>query len=322
MSDVTDYIKTQWDDIHHSRNQDWRILQLIGGVFIALIIKAGIPKDFRIAIVVVGLIISLIGFYVSIAHFIIFRSKMGKIARCEKKLCFAKGETPFDFSFKYGRFAVQQMIMIVYVLIISILLAWLIILITDSKSLAELLKSPELAFIPVLVFIIGAFLCLFDKASILTKLFQKPDKNSFPGHPFFAKKEDLENCLNEMDTRPLKLIVPKRYKDESEWKEECWSYEVKNSKVVNKVLVNKKDSFQFSVANSQSKQDYHVHKGTIEIYVSDFDIELFLEKNKEPHLKSNGVLIVPPNIPHEVKLSGLTYVFQISKKKFRISEDK
>jgi FtsH-binding integral membrane protein len=170
MSDVADYIKTQWDDIHHSRNQDWRILQIIGAIFIALIAKADILTDYQIAIIVVALIISFIGFYVSITHFIIFRSKMGKIAACEKKLEFADKDPDFDFKFKYGRFAVQQMIMIIYVLIISILLTWLI-KITTTGSLWDAVK------IPVFVFILGTFLCLFKKASILRKLLEKPDKN-------------------------------------------------------------------------------------------------------------------------------------------------
>jgi hypothetical protein len=61
MSDAADYIKTQWNNIHHSRNQDWRILQIIGAIFITLIAKTIIPPDYKIAIIVVALIVSFIG---------------------------------------------------------------------------------------------------------------------------------------------------------------------------------------------------------------------------------------------------------------------
>jgi hypothetical protein len=316
MSDEADYIKTQWDDIHHSRNQDWRILQIIGALFIALIVKGDIAQNYQIAIAMVGLIISFIGFYVSIAHFIIFRSKMNKIAECEKKLCFATDEPRFHFKFKYGRFGVQQMIMVIYVLIISILLTWLIKT-TKNSSLIDAIR------IPVLVFIIGTFLCLFKKALYLTKLLGKPVENSLPKHPFFAKKEDLETCLNSLNERPLKLVAPDLRENESEWEEKRWTFSEENSNIVDKkVLLNRKDSFQFSVANSKSKQKFHVHRSTLEIYVSDFDIELFLKDNEKSSIKSNGLLIIPPNIPHKVRLDGLTYVFQISQKKAEISQDK
>lgn len=316
MSDVAEYIKTQWDDIHHSRNQDWRIIQIIGGIFIALVAKGDMPKVYQIGILCVGLIISLIGFYVSIAHFIIFRSKMGKIAECEKMLSFAKRDTNFDFRFKYGRFAVQQMIMVIYVLIISILLTWLIKITTNTPLYIAII-------LPGIIFIVGTFLCLSPHASFFTNRLEKSDKNSLPKHPFFAKKEDLETCLNLLKERPLKLIAPELYNDESKWEEERWFFSKENSNIIDKkVLLNRRDSFQFSIANSKSKQDFHVHKNTLEIYVSDFEIELFLDDNKPSGIKSNGVLIIPPNIPHRVKLEGLTYVFQISQKRARISQDK
>jgi hypoxanthine phosphoribosyltransferase/quercetin dioxygenase-like cupin family protein len=148
-------------------------------------------------------------------------------------------------------------------------------------------------------------------------------KNNLPIHPFFAEKEDLETCLDLLDKRPLKLIAPDLYDNESKWEKDAWSFSVENSKVIDKkVLLNQRDSFQFSIANSKSKQDFHVHKSTLEIYVSDFDIELFLNKGETPDIKAKGVLIIPPNVRHRVKLEGLTYVFQINQKKAKISQDK
>ena len=37
MVNLLEFIRIQWDDIHHSRNQDWKVLAIIGGAFYVLL---------------------------------------------------------------------------------------------------------------------------------------------------------------------------------------------------------------------------------------------------------------------------------------------
>ena len=114
MPDLIEYIKIQWTDIHYTRNQEWKILAIIGGVFAALFIK---PMDsfLQIAITTFGLIVCIIGTYISIAHWIIFYSKMQVIRECEKTL-------GIDAVFRRGPLPVQSAIVLMYFLFTSCLL--------------------------------------------------------------------------------------------------------------------------------------------------------------------------------------------------------
>jgi hypothetical protein len=140
MSDTSDYINAQWNDIHHSRIQDWRIILLISGIVTALIVKER-PPEFTTCFLIVGPILSLIGFYISVTHWIIFRSKMSQIGYCEKKLDFANCAPFSNFRFKAGIFGVQQMIMVIYSLFISSFVTSLLIHFKDHIHISFLLSG-------------------------------------------------------------------------------------------------------------------------------------------------------------------------------------
>ena len=321
MSDISDYIKTQWDDIHHSRNQDWKFILLIVGIITTLITKDDIANEYKIMVIIAGQILTIFGFYIALAHFIIFRSKMSKIAKCEKKLDFGDDESYFNFKFKYGRIAVQQVIMLLYTLSLSVFSMWLLKILSDNKTIH--LSFVLIVSISVFIFTFFTLLILYKNASILRSLVEKPILTTHPEIIHYATQEDLINCLNLLKNRGLKLIVPNCLSDEKEWKESKWTHTFDNNGIIKKdVLLNTNDNFQLSVANSETKQDYHLHHDTFDIYISNEIITVFDEIGGEPKIKSNGIVIIPPGNPHLVKLSGLTYVFQINEKLSTVQKDK
>lgn len=140
---------------------------------------------------------------------------------------------------------------------------------------------------------------------------------------FIADKSRYEACLRLLGARPLKLITNSLYGDESEWAGGAWSYVQGGSSVKDKkILVNAKDTFQFSIANEHSKQDNHVHEGAVEIYVSDHPMGISVAGRSRPYKKISGIVIIPPGVIHKMKLSGITYVFQVVQNGLKIASDK
>ena len=155
----------------------------------------------------------------------------------------------------------------------------------------------------------------------------KMSKIQTPKFPLVAELNDLADCLNQMDERPLKLIADKVYKkfNETEWDVPIWFFTSNNGIIEDKKLLsNADDTFQFSIANGQSQQDFHAHKKIFEIYVSYSKMEIMYIRGqtKETLHISKGVLIVPPHVLHKVKLHGITFVFQASIKGGKVHDDK
>ena len=145
--------------------------------------------------------------------------------------------------------------------------------------------------------------------------------------PKAASLADLVDCLQLQGSRPLKLIAEAVQPafHESAWLDPTWNF-VRNGDSITdkKLLAFAEDSFQFSVANEQSKQDFHFHEKVAEIFVSNFPLELLYRNNGREETLSvpSGVLIVPPGIAHRVKLHGLTFVFQVATQGGQIHNDK
>lgn len=133
--------------------------------------------------------------------------------------------------------------------------------------------------------------------------------------PKAASLADLSECLQLLGNRPLKLIaetVQPAFR-ESVWNDALWNFSRNAAAVTDKKLLPfPEDSFQFSVADEHSKQDFHLHTNVLEIYVSHFPIELLYQKDgaEESLYVASGILIVPPGVAHRVHLAGLTFVFQ------------
>ena len=112
---------------------------------------------------------------------------------------------------------------------------------------------------------------------------------------------------------------------ESPWKDAVWEFSRDGNTISDKkLLAFPDDQFQFSVANEQSKQDFHLHAGVLEIYVSNFPVELVYRKDGVEEVLGipSGILIVPPGVAHKVKLQGLTFVFQVALRGGQVHNDK
>ncbi len=112
---------------------------------------------------------------------------------------------------------------------------------------------------------------------------------------------------------------------ESEWRDPHWTFTHDGDSLTDrKLLAFAEDSFQFSVADEQSKQDFHLHEKVAEIFVSNFPLELSFRKDGREEKLSvpSGALIVPPGIAHRIQLHGLTFVFQVATQGGQVHNDK
>jgi hypothetical protein len=314
MSDLMEYIKIQWADIHHCRNQDWKFLFALGGLYVGLLSK-GLDDDLKVAVAVAGIIVCAMGFYTSFVHWRIFYNKIQIIGHCEMAL-------GIKAKFQKSIVPVQSIIVLLYVLLGTVLLGWLVWLLTNSLLYFSLASS--------LSFIVGSVITL----RLAFKLNEK-NENSDSGEekvlvlngrlmlncrkqpiistvPLYAELDDLAKCLNFMKQRPLKLISDTLYEDESPWKEGKWSFEIKDRDIIDKkLLLNPRDVFQFSIANERSIQEFHQHNEVAEIFITQSPMKIYYgQKGKESPEISKGILVVPPGVRHKTELSGLTFVFQ------------
>jgi len=212
----------------------------------------------------------------------------------------------------------------------SVLCGWLIWL---------LLKETWISFVISAVFFLVGFGLSFVAKSRIEKTVEKQvsvtfegrkeriDNPETPNFPLLAELSDLTNCLRLMGQKPLKLVAKRVYEqfNESEWDVSKWSFKLSEGTIIDrKLLSNPEDSFQLSVANENSEQEPHVHRRVFDIYASNSKMEIAYITNgrKESTQISGGVLIVPPNVPHQVKLHGLTFVFQAGIKGGKVNNDK
>ncbi|KYK34631.1 MAG: hypothetical protein AYK18_13950 [Theionarchaea archaeon DG-70] len=115
-SDLTEFIKAQWADIHHSRNQDWTILAMVGVSFYFLSQAEDLAS--RGAAIGFGIGTCLIGICISMRHWALLLSKTKMINICQEKLGIKAEYHEFPF-------AVQGMIIMLYFLIMSVFFVFL-----------------------------------------------------------------------------------------------------------------------------------------------------------------------------------------------------
>ena len=136
--------------------------------------------------------------------------------------------------------------------------------------------------------------------------------------PYYIERKDIADCLNDLGKVPLKLMTDSLFARpgvrETPWEHAQWGYGFEGDTLVKPVFVLPKDVFQFSVADAQSKQEWHFHRYVFEIFLSDSPIQIAYKTDDASEVQTaqieNGVLIVPPGLAHKVTLNGLTYVFQ------------
>ncbi len=310
-TDLVRFMNNEWADIHHSRTQEWTFIAMIAGAFAALL-SVEMSSPLQIAVTIFGLILCLMGIYISIAHWIIFYSKVLVIRQCEKML-------GMEFRFRHAPVPVQAMMVSAFFLLASVLLGWLIWLLSVNAIIACSVSS--------IVFIGGLLLCILPSSPLRKYIIysEQDSELEFSKLPLIAELDDLNDCLNLMGSRPLKLVANELWETESTWNETKWSF-VSSDRVVQdrKLFLNPRDDFEFSIAGKYSQQDFHVHQSVFEIYVSYSKIGIvYFDDGQENIMRlTKGVLIVPPMVRHKVQLSGPTFVFQHAIGEAQVHNDK
>ena len=129
--ELLEYIKIQWADIHHSRNQDWKALLVAAGVFSGLfVVNRDIKGDttaLQIVISATGILACVVGAYIALAHWRIFSSKQKVIAACEQAL-------GIHIQLLENPLSVQGVILLVYFLLAAPLAGWVTWLVLMKHS--------------------------------------------------------------------------------------------------------------------------------------------------------------------------------------------
>jgi len=81
---LLELIKNEWADIHHSRNQEWTSLVIIGGVFYAFFNVS--EKDVQQTIALFGFIACMLSIMMLYRHWKLFRKKIYLITLLEKEI--------------------------------------------------------------------------------------------------------------------------------------------------------------------------------------------------------------------------------------------
>ncbi|MBD3217417.1 MAG: hypothetical protein GF310_04015 [candidate division Zixibacteria bacterium] len=327
MSDqknLIELMKIEWADIHHTRNQEWKILLIVFGVFYAIAnITYEEQQTLYIMLLGLGILVCAIGAYINIVHAHLFYNKIEVIKKCEECLGYA-------VKYYSPRFSVQSTILLMYLLLITFLLGYLLWIVTNNYIIIIIVDG--------LIIMFSVFFCHMIRTHIKKKIknINIPDFCKKKGmqrlnlkSPLYAEEKDIHECLSYLNSHPLKLIA-KEHKpalNESKWELPKWTFGIKEGKIVGKNIIElEDDNFNFSVANEKSRQESHCHSYTTEIYISEFPMKI---KYNDPDSGDSGeikvekgFIIVPPKIEHKVELNGLTYVFQASDSLQKVSEDK
>ena len=317
------YIEIQWKDIHHSRQQTWQALIIVGGILAALA-SAEASKD-KLLLSLLGVAISLLGAWISWDHYSIMQDKIGVISDLEKKL-----DLGIEYPTRKRLLPVQINIALVFCGIASGFCGGVV---TFQQQINNAL-FPGFSY-PYLPAIVGAVVFGLLILIVLFYRWQAVHKRDETfSHPFYAEMETLEACLTQLGAKPLKLIVGETLDQpgirETEWQEEPakWDWSEENGFLTKPALTTENDKFQFSLANQTSRQDWHRHKSAVEIFASDRPMKLVFEKpDSEAHEREEfkvdeGIFIIPPGIWHEIALEGTAFVFQASLDGGKIRNDK
>jgi hypothetical protein len=309
-----EYIKLQWEDIRHSRLQDWSYMGVIAGILYAI---ANIQApELRMGLSLLGLLCSALGALMAWQHHQIFLDKLIVIEKMERRL-------GIQYSSRTTLLPVQILIFLLFAGIASAFVGMTIYFWSAIPNYG-FLKTYSLwgGVVSFLIVFIG--IVAIRTRSLNRGPFQYTTA-------YFAELNQLEQCLEYLQDKPLKLIADElwtqsRFK-EIPWDNPEWSYSIEEYHIIKPILLNRRDIFQFSVANADSKQDWHYHKYVFEIYVSNNPISLEykklpLEEGGQFMKVNKGILIVPPGLPHKVTLSGTTFVFQATLAGKDLSKDK
>jgi hypothetical protein len=321
-----EYIKLQWADIHHSRQQEWKALVVIAGIFVAMgqiappdndSLKLGYPMFLgaQIFLGLMGVLSAYIGARISWEHHKVFLQKISMISKLERQI-------GIQYAMRTVRCPVQVWMFLLFGAICSAFVGM-------TAGFGAMAKWPEAIGYRLCGYGIGVVFFIGFVVFAYVRRRKAIEAISYDySHPFYAKMADLERCLEFLGDVPLKLIAGSTLDQpgikEVPWESPKWSWQSDYKTITKPVLLNRRDVFQFSLANADSRQDWHQHEHTFEVYVSDHSVDLDYEEQsttKNVHI-DRGVLVVPPGVCHRVGLKGNTFVFQATLAGNGLGEDK
>jgi hypothetical protein len=313
-STAIEYIKLQWEDIHHSRLQDWSYIGVIAGVIYGIVNTQ--TTELKLGLSLLGLISSALGAFMAWQHYQIFMDKLVVITKMELKL-------GIQYPARKAFLPVQTLIFLLFAGIASAFF---------GMTLYFLPQAPVINFFQR--YSLWGGIIAFIIVCIYVTIVRKKHRNKAPykyDKAYFASLDNLEHCLEGLGDKPLKLIADDRWTqprfEEIPWEDSEWNFKTEGDIIKKPILLNRRDLFQFSIANASSKQDWHYHKFVFEIYVSYSPISLEYKegspgKSRQSLKVTQGVVVIPPGLAHKVTLSGTTFVFQASLAGKGLSEDK
>lgn len=315
MNEYTlEYIKLQWADIHHSRQQEWKALGVIAGIFYALVNVQ--DPEARFFLGLLGILSSFLAASISWQHHMVFLEKISVIRRLERQL-------GIQYPMRTVLFPVQILLFLLFGGISSAFAG------TTLSYLTEILRQDSLRPFAYLVGLVS--FVLFTVYALVSRLKAVRIKSYGFRHPFYAEMEELEQCTAFLGNIPIKLVagglLSRPGIKEVPWESTKWTCCLDNDLITKSVLLNQRDVFQCSLAHASSKQDWHYHNHAFEVYVSGDPMDLeYVEQDTERKMQAlhvnRGLLIIPPGIPHKVSLSGNTFVFQATLAGRNLGEDK
>lgn len=305
---IVEYIKIQWADIHHSRRQVWQALVVVAGMFAVLVQFGKTQPELVVYLAIAGALVSGLAASMCRQHRAIMMQKIAIISGLEKEL---------GLGIRYPKRTTGTPVQDLLFMLFGITAAAFVAVGLGSVSSISALAPIAAVFVLVISY-------LRMKAPIVSPTQAQQVGSSTQTQqvePFYAALTDVRDCLIALDETPVKMIVERTLDrpnvKEREWMGGKWSFSKKTGEVIKDVLVNPGDTYQFSIAGKSSKQDRHFHTHVFEIYVSQTPMSLKYgpaggDCTNEILEVDDGVIFVPPGIPHQISLSGLTFVFQIS----------
>jgi hypothetical protein len=295
-----EYIRIEWADIHHSRQQEWGILVIIAGIFYAM---AQVDPELgehllhtKLFLSVLGILGAFLGARICWQHYEILQHKISVIVGLERQI-------GIQYPMRKVRFSVQILIFLLFGGICSTFIGLTVGYIAEALGCDYRIIAGVYVVSGVVSFVL--FRCYAVHHRDRDLRYQSYGYS----HPFYAERQDLEQCLGVMVEIPLKLVangtldrpstLSRPAIKEVVWGSPQWTWQQSSGAIIKPVLLNRRDVFQFSLANASSRQEWHQHSSTFEVYVSDNPIDLdYEEQGARKNLKVNrGVLIVPPGIP-------------------------
>ena len=182
----------------------------------------------------------------------------------------------------------------------------------DRKSILLFLQEPAVTIFPPGV---NHAVTLTGPAFVFGVRSVSPREIDPSAWPRTAKISRIESALENLEGSRLRLVAGSESEDEVDWKDRDWSYDERRRAITKKqVLVNKMDGFELSFADETTRQAAHSSERSSESYASSSSIQVFWGGTHVRTQTEAGptVIVAPPSLCHEVKLSGTTCVLRVS----------